>query len=185
MKRVLPVLAVVLLLTGCMQTDGAMNEALALRSAVLGGGEITFDAEITVDYIDTVEEFTLSCSVDAGGVVTFAVTEPETISGIMGNVSGQEGALTFDGQILAFPLMADDRLSPISAPWILMSALRGGNITACVREGELLHITVDDSYAEDALTLEVWAEDGALVAAEIAWQGRRMVSMELENYRCV
>ena len=181
MKRIILLLVPVLLLSGCAG-DGLQEQALAIRSSCLGARECRFQAEITADYIDSVEEFTLDCVTDSDGILTFTVESPEAIAGITGTVSGEEGTLIFDDQILGFPLMAEDRLSPVSAPWIAMKALRSGYLRAYVQEGDLLHLTVDDSYADDALTVEVWARDGIPVAAEIAWQGRRAVSMEIENF---
>lgn len=181
MRRFALLLAPILLLTGCAG-DRLQQEALDLRSKCLGAGGCSFRVEITADYIDSVEEFQLECTMDSAGVVSFTVVEPEEIQGITGTVSGEEGALTFDDQILAFPLMADDRLSPVSGPWILMQALRSGYIQSYTEEDGLIHLTVNDSYADDALTVEVWTRDGVPVAAEVAWQGRRAVSMEIEGF---
>lgn len=181
MKRLIPGLAAMVLLCGCSFGEQAQEEALELRSRALSANAVTFRAEIAADYIDHVEEFTLECAFDADGVLSFTVAEPEQICGIAGTVSGTEGALTFDDQILAFPLMAEERLSPVSAPWIVMKALRSGCIIACAREEEVLHVTVDDSYADDALTVDLWADENGIVAAEVSWQGRRAVAMEIEN----
>ena len=168
------------LLCGCSNQDD-MEEALAMRSRLLGEG-CSFCCDITADYIDYVEEFELQCMVDREGMLEFEVAEPHSIRGIRGSVSGREGTLDYEDLVLAFPLMADDRLSPVAAPWILVQALRTGYITACVREGEQLHLTVDDSYGEDPLTLEIWLEDGKVEACEIGWRGRRMLSMEVEDF---
>lgn len=185
MKRMLCVLMLILVLAGCTSTSGEMEAALAFRSALLGAQSVTFEARISADYIDHVEAFTLNCRTDAAGALRFEVAEPEEIRGITGTVVGEEGTLTFDDTILAFPLMADDRLSPVSGPWVMMKALRSGYITACVMEGELLHITVDDSYADDALTLEIWLQGETVAAAEISWQGRRQMTMEIEGFSIV
>lgn len=180
MKRIILLLVPILLMTGC-GADRLQEQALNLRSRCLGAQECSFRVEITADYIDTVEEFTLECTADSEGVVSFTVVEPEEIQGITGSVSGEEGALTFDDQVLAFPLMADEHLSPVSGPWILMKALRSGYIQSYVEEDGLLHLTMNDSYADDALTVDVWVQDGIPVAAEISWLGKRAVSMEIEE----
>lgn len=159
-----------------------MARALDLRSRVLGASEVRFEAEILADYTDRVESFELACTVDPEGTVTFAVTEPEEIAGITGTVSGTEGTISFDDTVLAFPLMADGRLSPVSAPWVLMKALRSGYIVAVAQEGELLHMTIDDSYDDDALTVDIWADGDEIESAEIAWEGRRQIVMELGDF---
>jgi len=169
------------LLCGC-SADKEMEAALALRSRMVSSG-CSFRCEITADYIDYVEEFTLDCSAGADGTVEFTVIEPESIQGIRGSVDGTEGTLNFEDMILGFPLMADERLSPVAAPWILIKTLRSGYITACVREEDGLHLTIDDSYADDALTLEIYLdEDGLVEGCEIGWRGRRQVSMEVEDF---
>lgn len=184
MKR-LALLAAVVMLCGCSLGSGQMGEALAVRSRLLSASGCSFRCHLTADYTDTVEQFTLDCQTLTNGTLEFTVVEPESISGITGAVDSDEGALTFDGEVLAFPLMADERLSPISAPWILMNTLKNGYITACVQENELLHLSISDSYADDALELEVWVDgENCPVSAEISWQGRRVVSMTVENFRC-
>lgn len=175
--------AMVMMMAGCGEADRQMEQALAFRSKLLGASQTAFTARIRADYIDHAEEFTLKCSVDGAGVLTFEVTEPSEISGITGGVSGETGNLSFDDTVLAFPLMADQRLSPVSGPWVLIQAMRSGYLTACVQEGELLHVTVDDRYASDPLTLEIWIRGEEIVSAEIAWRGIRQMTLELEDYR--
>lgn len=171
-----------LVLTGCSAGQAELEEALAFRSGVLGAGSVTFDADITADYTDRVERFSLQCRADSAGAVGFTVTAPEEISGITGTVAGQQGSLTFDDTVLAFPLLARERLSPVSGPWVMLQALRSGYIISCVREADLLHLTVNDSYEEDALTLEIWLRGREVAAAEIAWRGRRQMTMEIRNF---
>lgn len=181
MKKILCLLVSAWMLTGC-SSDALLEQALAFRGRLLGAQNVTFEAEIRADYIDHVEEFTLNCRTDSGGGLTFSVTEPEEISGITGGITGEEGQLSFDGTVLAFPMMASDRLCPVSGPWVMMKALRTGYITSCAGEGALLHLTVDDSYADDALTLEIWLEGDQVKACEIAWQGMRQMTMEIEDF---
>ena len=90
--------------------------------------------------------------------------------------------MTFDKTALCFDLLADDQLSPVSAPWVLMKALRGGNMTSAGMEDGLLRLSVDDSYEEDALSLDVWIDDGDVPKrADICYDGRRILSMKIEN----
>ena len=174
-------MALSLLLWGCA-ADKPMEEALAIRSRMISSG-CSFDCQITADYIDHVEQFSLSCATSENGAVEFEVVAPEPISGIRGSVEGTEGSLNFDDLILAFPVMADERLSPLAAPWLLISSLRSGCISACVREEELLHLSIDDTYDDDPLTLEIWLDAaGSVTACEIGWRGRRLLSMEVSDF---
>lgn len=181
MKRMISLLLLGVMLGGCSE-DKAMEEALGVRSRMISSG-CSFRCEITADYIDYVEEFTLECTAGVDGTVEFTVVEPEAISGIRGTVDGTEGTLDYEDMILGFPLMADERLSPVASPWLLVNTLRSGYITACVREEESLHLTIDDTYADDALTLEIYLDEAGLVTGcEIGWRGRRAVSMEVEDF---
>ncbi len=180
MRRFLPLLLVFLL--GCSGPDPAMEAALELRSRCLGAAQITFEAELCADYITNIEHFTLECAFDGTDTMRFTVTEPEEIAGIRGSVSGTEGAVEFDGTVLAFPLLADGRLSPVSGPWVLLKAIRSGAIIAAGKEGERIHLTIDDSYADNALTVDLWLEEGEVEEAEIAWEGRRCMTMTVEDF---
>ncbi len=180
MKKILPLLLI--LLTGCRGEDPAMAAALELRSRCLASA-VSFEAEIVADYITTLEEFELQCTAEATGELRFRVLEPEDIADISGTVSGTEGAIAFDDTILPFPLMAEGRLSPVSAPWVMMQALRSGNILAVGYEEELLHLTIDDSYESNALTVDLWVGEGKVEAAEIAWEGRRQIAMTIDGFR--
>ena len=179
MKRFLPLLLVFFL--GCSGRDLAMEEALALRSRCLAGN-VSFEAEIRADYITNIEAFSLDCAFDEAGEMTFTVTAPDDIEGIRGTVTGTEGTVVFDDMVLGYPLLAEGRLSPLAAPWVLVKALREGCILAVGQEEELLHLTIDDSYADNALTLDIWLEDGQVEEAEIAWEGRRCVTMTVEDF---
>ena len=174
----------ILLLAGCGGQPEGMDRAMALRAKLLGCTGCTFDASVTADYGDSVQEFSMACAGDNQGNLTFTVTEPETISGITGEFTGGEGKLTFDDVALAFPLLADGQVTPVSGPWIFLKTLLGGNLTACGEEGEFLRLTIDDSYEDDALRLDIWlsGEDVPL-RGEISYGGRRILSMDIKNFR--
>ncbi|MBE6976709.1 MAG: hypothetical protein E7439_05910 [Ruminococcaceae bacterium] len=185
MKRIICILLVVLLLSGCSGDSDEMNRAMTLRTKLLAKS-VNFDAVVTADYGDAVYTFTMNCQSDTKGNVTFTVKEPETISGITGSISAIGGKLTFDDQALSFALLADGQLSPVSGPWILMRALRSGYLTTCGKDGENLRLSVDDSYADDALHLDVWLGEGDLpIRGEILWKGRRLLSVEVKNFTFV
>ena len=167
------------LLSGCSART-EMDRALALRGRLLGDA-VDFRCTVTADYINTADIFSMDCTAETDGSLRFSVTEPESIAGISGTVSGSDGELTFAGDILAFPLLGDDRLSPAAAPWVLMNALKNGYSTSVGKEGEGLILTVDDSYDEDALTLQILTDEACNPAfAEVFLDGRRILSMEVE-----
>ncbi len=178
MKRVFLIMFCILFLCGC--NDGTvMDEALALRGAILQAETCSFTAVVTADYGDQIYSFTLDCVCDKQGDVTFTVKAPESIAGITGKITADGGNLTFDDQVLAIPMLTDDQITPVSAPWILMRTLRGGYITSCA-DGR---VTIDDSYADDALTLDISLDQQKLPKmAEIYWKNRRILTLELENF---
>ena len=180
MKRILPLFLVFLL--GCSGPDPAMEAALDLRSRCLASPAIRFRAEIRADYITGFEEFTLDCETSPDGAVSFRVVRPEEIADIFGTVRRDEGPVEFDGAVLAYPLMAQGRLSPLSGPWVVLKAIRSGCIIAAGQEGELTRVTIDDSYADNALTVDVWLEEGQVIQAEVAWEGLRCLVMTFDDF---
>ncbi len=182
MKTIAILLCIMLLLSGCSSQDGDIDSAMALRSQ-LQRQEASFDALITADYGDTLHSFTTSCTVHTDGSLDFTVRSPEAIAGIAGTLSGSGGALKFEDQALAFPMLADGQISPVSAPWVFMNTLKSGYLTSAGREGEYLRLAIDDSYRDDALHMDIWLDsDGNPVRGEILWQGRRILSVAVTNF---
>lgn len=182
MKRLAFLCLVLVLLSGCSADSADMDRAMALRGK-LQQKQVSFHAAISADYGDKVHSFAMDCHGDALGNMKFTVTEPESIGGISGTVSKGSGKLTFDDKILAFDILADDLISPVSGPWVLLETLRSGYLTSCSREGELLRVAIDDSYEKNALHLEVWLSNEDIpLRCEIYWQGRRLLSMDVKNF---
>lgn len=174
------VLVLALLFTGC---GSAKDPGMELRQQLLEGS-CAFEAEITADYGDTLSQFTLSCQGDDRGNVTFSVLSPESIQGITGTVAAGKGALTFDGTALSFPLLADGQLSPVSAPWLLLRVLRGGNLLSQGTEGRLTRLTYRDGYREEDLLADIWlTEEGLPTRAEFLHRGRKILSINLTSFR--
>ena len=182
MKKLSVLLIVLLFLGGCSGKQEELERAMTLRAKLLAS-ECSFDAKITADYGDKLYVFAMACQGDSRGNLTFTVTEPESIAGITGIISQDGGRLTFDDTALAFPLMADDQLTPVSAPWIFLKTLRGGYLTSANTEEELLRLTIDDSYEEDALQLDIWLDGQNLpVQSDILYDGRRILTVQVSNF---
>lgn len=182
MRRVLLVSILVFILSGCANSDSEFDRALTLRKRIINSGRITFDAVVTADYGTELYTFKMHCQADQTGQISFSVIEPETIKGISGTVSSLGGALTFDDQILTFPLLADGQVTPVSAPWIILNTLRSGYIAACGNDEDLFRLQLDDSYADNALHTDIWIDlDNVPVRAEILWKGRRILSLEIND----
>lgn len=186
MKKIAAAMVVLVFLTGCSGGSKEMQRGLDLRSELLKASECRFSCEITADYSDKVYTFSMDCRCDPQGNLTFAVTAPETITGITGKVSDAGGKLTFDDTALQFDLMAEEQVTPVSAPWILMKTLRSGYITSAGMDGGRLRLTIDDSYEDDALHLDIWlGEDDCPEDAEILYKERRILSLKVTNFEIV
>ena len=183
--RILAVVISLLLLSGCNGKNTELQRAMELRTKLLGVC-CTFDAEITADYGSSIQTFRVYCEGNAQGNLGFSVTAPESIQGITGRIESGAGKLTFQDTALAFPLLAEEQLSPVSSPWIFWNTLRSGYLTAAGMEDDLLRLTIDESYEEDALTVDIWldAQDKP-IRAEILYDGRRILTLTIENFQIV
>ena len=183
MKRFLVLLVAAMFLFGCAAEDGQLDRAMNLRAQMIAK-TVSFDAKIVADYGDEIYEFVMECAASVDGELRFTVREPQTIAGIGGTVSATGGKLTFDDTALAFELMADGQINPVSAPWVLVRTLRGGYLTSCCEEDGMLRVSIDDSYEDDALHLEIWLDEtDTPKEAEIYWQGRRLLSISISKFR--
>ena len=171
------------LLTGCGGKNQELDRAMALRAGLLASA-CSFEAEITADYGDELSIFSVYCEGNQQGDLGFRVTAPESIADITGRIEREEGKLTFSDTILAFPLLAEDQLSPVSSPWMFIKCLRGGYLTSAGMEGELLRITIDDRDEEKAITMDVWLDStDTPIRAEFCWEGRRILTMDITNFQ--
>lgn len=181
MKKWAISLFLLLFLTGCSGST-ELERGMALRSTLLQASG-SFDAKITADYGDKCHIFSVSCTFDNQGNIGFTVKDPEEISGITGNIHSDGGELTFDDTVLYFPLLSDGQLSPVSAPWIFLKALRSGYLTSAGMEDSFLRLSIDDRYEEDALHLDIWLDElDVPVRAEILYGNRRILSVDVSNF---
>lgn len=184
MKRIIVLLLTAVILCGCSRENSEFDRAMSVRTGILGAKGCSFLAHITADFVDKTYTFVMQCQADQTGNIQFELTEPDYLMGIEGTIAAEGGKLIFEDTALAFTLQPDGVLSPVSAPWLLMRALRGGYVRHCVFEEEYLRITVDDSYEEDALTLDIWVdENNAPVQADIFQNNVRIMTISIKDYR--
>lgn len=182
MKRFAVLLLLVCLIAGCDREEKELERGLMLRDRLLASG-CSFDADITADYGDILHTFSMNCRTDGQGDMAFTVTAPESIFGITGTVTREGGHLTFDDTALYFELLTDDLISPVAGPWIFVKTLRSGYLRAAGMEEGLLRLTIDDSYEDDALNLDIWLNDQDVpVRAEVLWDGRRILTLDVTNF---
>ena len=183
MRRLLCLIAMICVLSGCQTGNEQVNKALNLRQKLLAGNGCSFFAEITADYGDIIYQFSMACQADKQGNLGFSVTAPESISGITGTVAETGGHLTFDGTALTFATIADGQVTPITAPWLFLKTLRSGYIVSCAATEDATYLQIDDSYQDRAIHLDIWLdEDGMPVRAEILWEGKRILSVIVKDF---
>lgn len=183
--RILTALLVMLALVGCGSGENSLQQGMALRDKLLANS-CSFQAEIVADYGNETYTFRMGCTVDPQGTMKFVVLAPESISGITGNIKSGNGYLTFDEAVLTFPLLAEGEVTPVSAPWLLIYTLQGGYLVSAGMAGENTILTLRDSYKEGALQLDVSLDGNQLPqSAEIFWQGRRVLSVRIDDFTFV
>ena len=172
-----------IILSGCTQKDDTLDRTMELRNRMLTANGCTFTAEITADFGEELYSFTMNCSCDHNGNMAFEVMEPDAISGITGQFGDTYSDLTFDGYVLAFPRLADGRVTPVSAPWIFVQSLRSGYICGYLQNEDETAVMINDTYEDEALELTIWLDMKNIPEfAEIVWQGRRVLSLRINDF---
>ena len=184
MKKVLTFLCMMLLLSGCKLENRELDRMMTFRASLLAGMGCHFQTVITADYGEELYSFTLDCHGDEQGNLRFTVVEPESISGISGTISGDGGKLSFENETaLAFDPITDGQVTPVTAPWLLVKTLRGGYVKSCGTEENMMRVSIDDSYQENALRLDVWFSGEDIPDhAEILWKNRRILSLDVKYF---
>lgn len=171
------------LFTGCTKNSSHMSKALTMREKLIQANCCCFDVKIVADYEDYLYTFDLQCEFKQSSDLFFTVVAPESIKGLSGIISSDGGKLTFDKEVLAFPTLADGQISPVSAPWVFINTLKSGYIRACGMDNNGYLLTIDDSYQENALQLDILTDHNFTpIQADILWQGRRILALTISNY---
>jgi len=159
-----------------------MDSALSFRERIQNE-RASFDVNITADYGEKIYSFSMHCQSEPSGSLRFSVKEPQSIGGISGYIDSDNAQLIFTDTELAFPILADGQFTPVSAPWVLIRSLQGGYINGAGFEDELVRISVDDSYDQDALHLDVWLDAwNKPIRGEILWDNKRILTMDVSNF---
>ena len=185
MRRILAIVMMLIILTGCKKSNGT-EPALALRDKILQSEGCRFTVVIDADYGETLYSFTMDCISDQSGNVTFTVVKPDTIRGITGKVDSEGGSITFDDKVLSFPLLADEQLTPVSTPWLLLRTLRSGYISGGGKDGDYYKVIIDDTYENEVLKTQVWLDDQNMpIHCDFLWKNRRILTAKVENFAIV
>lgn len=183
----------ILLLTACSGGPTGASEAeqlsLTIRGEYLEMTAWTAKAAVTADYGQRVYQYEMTAS-RAGEETTLVLTAPEIVAGITARLSGENGAMEYDGLWLETGPLDENGLTPVSAVPALMEAARSGYITACsLEEGEgaaLLRIDCGDPEERPGTGVEtvLWFDTGthALTRGEISVDGTRRILCEFSDF---
>ena len=180
--RLAAIVCVLLLLSGCKAGGNSLGRAVTLRNSILDSNGCSFRTTVTADYGEQIYVFKMDCKTGRTGDLTFTVVEPATIAGITGKISGSGGEIIFDDKVLAFQTIADGLVTPVSAPWLFVKTLRSGYLKSVAETDYGYEISIDDSYAEESLQLQIQVAAEVPTSAEIFWKGRRILTLSVENF---
>ena len=182
MRRILSLCLICFILTGCKGEENLLERGITFRSELVASGGCRFRAHITADYGQEVQNFTLDCESDGDGIVTFCVVEPETISDITGTMEGEKGIVTYDGLQLVYPLLVYERLSPVSAPALIVRCWLKEFILSAGYDGTLYRITYEKKIQEKDLLIDTYFEKDIPISAELCYNGYRILNVQITDF---
>ena len=177
------------LLSACAASGGGGGSAdeakfSELRQSLTVAASVSFTARVRADYGDKVLDYTLDCVV-AGEETRLTVRSPELIAGVTATVKDGGAALQFDGLVLDPAAIGDSSVTPLTAPALIVAALREGHVSGLRREklDDLNALTAEVLDAQNN-TETFWLnpETGALLRAEIASGGRVVISCTVDGW---
>ena len=174
---------------GMEEQNQAEELALTIRGEYLALERLSASMDVTADYGARVYDFALTAAV-SGEETVLTLTEPEWAAGLTARITGEEGALEYDGLILETGPLDGEDLSPMSALPQLLKAARSGYMAECtLEEGEqrtLLQVRYadpDQPPGEGRETTLWFAPDThALVEGEISVDGLRVIRCTISEF---
>lgn len=183
MRRIIPLLVVMLLLSGCQSQSRQMQTVMDFRTQLLENGGCSFDATVEAQYTHYVNEFVLHCDYDASeDRTTFTVLEPELIETVTGTVGPERGTVRFTDTGLALELLADGQLAPVALPQILAQSWASGYIVSAGTDRDYTVAVFQNGYEDDKIKIETWFENGVPVYADVWYQGQCQAGVDLGSF---
>lgn len=170
------------LLCACASERSAVSPAIAFRAELVQAGGCSFQAEITADFGDTVQSFSMDCSSDSEGRTELTVTAPETIAGITATVSDSGGTITYDGMAVDFGLLANGNVIPAAAPALVTACWTGEYIASGGDEDGRYRATYEKNFDEKRLLVDTWFENGVPICAEICYNQQRILKLTISDF---
>ena len=171
-----------LLLPGCGEREERLEEGFqALRKAVTAADSIRFNAALTADRGQTVEEYALAVSYD-GSQTTLQLLAPETLAGITATALRGETAVAYDGAVLGAGPLDQEGLSPMSAIPVILDAMASAYVELLWWDGDQAAARL---YVGESSVATVWLDGDAFMplAGEISSGGKTVITCRLENWQ--
>ena len=173
---------ILLLLPGCGEREARLEEGFqTLRQAVTAAERIRFRAAMTADYGGSAAEYTMSVSYD-GRQTTVELLTPELLAGVKATALRGETQVGYDGVILGAGPLDGEGLTPVSAIPVMLEAIASSYVELLWWDGEAMAARL---YVGENSVLTLWLDSTSLAptAAEIAADGRTVVTLRLEGWQ--
>lgn len=183
MRRALAIFTLcVLCLTGCREEKSLLSEAIEFRADLVQAKGCSFIAELTADYGDTVQQFTLSCTTDAQGTTLLTVLEPQSLEGISATVTDEGGTIQYDGLGMEFGLLANGNVIPAAGPCMVVSCWTKEYIASAGQEDTYYRASYQKNFEEKMLTVDTYFENGIPICAEVCYNNSRVLKMMISEF---
>lgn len=175
------------LLTACSSKENTDLQApMDFRTQLLQTGACTFSADMTADYGESIQQFSVRCECQTDGTSNIEVIAPETIAGIAAQISDDGSTLNFEDMAVSFAPLAKGNVAPVSAPVLLVTAWTQAYISTAGREGELRRITYENGFDERQLTVDCWFDEKNVpICAEICYNNETVLKIEITDFSFV
>lgn len=182
-NRISVLMISLLLLCGCSKEQAAEERFLAFRESVQDC-YLVLDAEITADYGETVESYTIASRETTEGT-DLEVLAPEEVEGIRASTDGEAYTLSYDGAILGVGPLTASGVTPLSALPVLADALCNAHVERCWEEVYNGRETLAVSLCiDETTTATLWlaADDLTPCFAELAENGKTVLFYTVTNW---
>lgn len=183
-KKLLPLLCVVLLLTGC-GAGSSNGEEIQRQYGLIATAQM--EAKVTFHNRGEERCFTLLCDYTPQ-TSTVTVTAPETVAGITATLTGEDLTLQYDGE--SFSVGDVGAVNPISALPQLLRALSDGYLLEEGRESleyiPCYRLVLDTDFGGEAAVCTVWIDEETLLPryAEFAVDGETIIDVNMLAFSC-
>lgn len=175
MKRILPFLAILVLISGCSGGKDAFSLANGVKTHYNEAVGLSLTARVVADYGDRLSEFTLRL---AGDTVT--ILEPAEVAGVSAKVSDDGVTLIYSGAEVFSGNLTRSGLSPVSALPLMAETWKTCAVAAAWFEGNALIL---EHRVSESVTLRTSFDKNTLapVSALLTEDGGRVLSAEFTH----